>query len=221
MKLVLISDTHSLHERMTHPIPECDILVHAGDCTNDMRYSGPENLRNFLGWFERQPAKHKVLVAGNHDWYTQLQPFITRDLIAELAPSVTYLLDSGATIGGFKFWGSPVSPRFLNWAWNRDRGADIRRHWDLIPAGLDVLVTHGPVTVGMLDYAPHSREHVGDQDLYEAVQRAKPKIHVAGHIHYGYGHAIIDHGDCQTDCYNAAICTEAYKPTNKPWVIEL
>jgi len=34
MKIVFISDTHGLHGDMLHPIPEGDVLIHAGDCTN-------------------------------------------------------------------------------------------------------------------------------------------------------------------------------------------
>jgi len=50
----------------------------------------------------------------------------------------------GTTIEDLKFWGSPVQPEFFNWAFNRERGEDICKHWDLIPDDTDILITHGP-----------------------------------------------------------------------------
>jgi len=38
VRLVLISDTHSRHEDM-HPLPEGDVLIHAGDFTNTGHYN--------------------------------------------------------------------------------------------------------------------------------------------------------------------------------------
>ena len=34
MRIVCISDTHSLHDRMRHPLPKGDVLIHAGDISN-------------------------------------------------------------------------------------------------------------------------------------------------------------------------------------------
>jgi Icc-related predicted phosphoesterase len=40
---------------------------------------------------------------------------------------------------------------------------------------------------GILDAAPGSEAHAGCQELLEAVMRIRPKLHVFGHIHAGYG----------------------------------
>jgi Icc-related predicted phosphoesterase len=84
---------------------------------------------------------------------------------------------------------------------------------------LDVLVTHGPPH-GILDQsAPHRHsECLGCEELFEAVERAQPKIHVFGHIHGGYGQVQFGSG---TKYFNAAICDEAYRPVNKSWVVEI
>lgn len=37
MKLVVISDTHGQHDKLT--IPECDVLIHCGDFTPDGKYN--------------------------------------------------------------------------------------------------------------------------------------------------------------------------------------
>jgi hypothetical protein len=52
--------------------------------------------------------------------------------------------------------------------------------------GVDILLTHGP-PYGILDQVIGSRESVGCKHLYRAVERARPALHVFGHIHEGYG----------------------------------
>ena len=201
-------------------IPPSDILVHAGDSTG---HGTLHELREFLTWLEAQPAAAKVLIAGNHCWEFERNEAEARALVKELAPSVYYLQDSGVTLMGLRFWGSPYTPRFLDWAFNCDRGSAIRAHWDKIPTGeVDVLVTHGPPSgAGDLDYVPRDRINVGDRDLYDAIRRVRPVISVHGHLHHGYGLADILHEDgTLTTCYNAAICTEDYQPVNEPWVVE-
>jgi hypothetical protein len=44
-----------------------------------------------------------------------------------------YLQDSGVTLEGLKFWGSPVNSVGGDWAFSRDRMVKIRKHWDLVP----------------------------------------------------------------------------------------
>ena len=40
--------------------------------------------------------------------------------------------------------GLPYSARVFNWAFNRKRGDEIKKHWGLIPNNTDILITHGP-----------------------------------------------------------------------------
>ena len=64
MRLVCISDTHGQHNKMP-PIPEGDVLVHAGDCTG----SGTlPQIDAFTKWLGALPHAHKILIAGNHDF---------------------------------------------------------------------------------------------------------------------------------------------------------
>jgi len=88
-------------------------------------------------------------------------------------------------IEGVKFYGSPWQPRFFDWAFNLDRGEEIKKKWDLIPMDTDVLITHGP-PYGILDLT-HEGEKVGCEELMKAVLRVQPKIHIFGHIHEAYG----------------------------------
>lgn len=211
MRLCAISDTHGLHDHVR--VPPCDVLIHAGDCTND---AGRKSLRDFLTWLERQPAKRKILIAGNHDWAFEKWPDLARAMVAEVSPSVTYLQDSGVEIDGIKFFGSPYQPEFCNWAFNLPRGEALRKRWDLIPEGTDVVITHGPPR-GILDWTPHGNEHCGCDDLLTTLNRLKPRLSVFGHVHASYGTKTVD----GTTYLNASICDEGYRPTRVPWQFAL
>jgi len=205
IKMDCVSDTHGAQPAL----PGGDILVVAGDIS----YQGePRELSAFNAWVSKQNYAAKVLIAGNHDWLFERDPGLAKSLV----PAVThYLQDSGATIMGLRFWGSPVQPEFMNWAFNRRRGAEIKRHWDRIPPEIDVLVTHGPPH-GILDKTEEGLL-VGCEELATAVRRIKPKVHIFGHIHEGYGH-VRQEG---TLFVNASIMTERYEPLNKPITIHM
>lgn len=208
MRLVLISDTHGLHGQVK--LPDGDVLIHAGDCLN--HGTKASELTSFASWFKDQPHKHKLAIAGNHDFFFEQY---RAECEAALGPSVTYLEDSGTTIDGLHFWGSPVQPRFFDWAFNRDRGFAINQHWRMIPDDTDVLVTHGPPDM-LLDQCPNGR-HVGCTDLLARILKVKPKLHVFGHIHHSYGEKYF-HG---TRYVNASQCNEKYRITNDPIVVDL
>ena len=215
-KLAVISDTHGQH--MGLALPDADILIHCGDFSSHGTYL---NAVKFVNWFGAQPHKHKIFIAGNHDLYFEQGNPSDIDMFLKTMPKdVHYLQDSGVTLEGIKFWGSPVQPRFFNWAFNRDRGEDIKKHWDLIPEGTDVLITHGPARFRVDDaFRGHNQpnENVGCLDLLYAVKKIKPKLHLCGHIHYSRGNCY------QEGVYhiNASICNEDYQPINKPYLLEL
>lgn len=205
LKIDCIADTHG-----AQPIlPGGDILVIAGDIS----YQGePRELAVFNAWVSKQDYQAKVLIAGNHDWLFERNLPLAKSLV----PSVThYLQDSGTTILGLRFWGSPIQPEFMNWAFNRKRGAEIKRHWDMIPTEIDVLVTHGPPH-SILDKTEDGRL-VGCEELRTAVERIQPKLHIFGHIHEGYGH--LRQGN--TLFVNASIMTERYQPVHKPIRVQM
>lgn len=62
VKVVCISDTHD----NTVQVPEGDILVHAGDLTND---GTAADIQKQLDWLKTLPHGVKIVVAGNHDSY--------------------------------------------------------------------------------------------------------------------------------------------------------
>jgi Icc-related predicted phosphoesterase len=206
MEIVCLSDTHGLHWQID--LPKGDIVLHAGDVSK----RGKEHeIVEFNEWLGELPHQHKVMIAGNHDFLFEQQPKLAESLIT----NAIYLNDSLVEINGLKIWGSPVSPWYHDWAFNRRRGADIKRHWDLIPEGIDILITHGP-PFGIMDFT-FTGYMVGCEELTKAIARVKPKIHLFGHIHEGYGQV-------QTNdilYINASNLDLNYKAVNKVVVISL
>lgn len=191
MRIVCVSDTHTHHRRFS--VPKGDVLIHAGDLTSVGRI---EQASACLQWLSEQPHKHKIVIAGNHDWCFLREKAAMVSACHDLG--LTYLEDSGISADGLKIWGSPYTPQFAGWAFMQSRGADMRRHWDLIPANLDVLITHGPPH-GILDRT-QSGEHAGCEELKLVIEKQKPRLHVFGHIHEALGVANAD----GTVCVNAA-----------------
>jgi predicted phosphohydrolase len=204
-RLVCISDTHGRCEGIA--VPEGDVLIHAGDLTS---MGKPDEIEREARWLRGLPHRHKVVIAGNHDFGFEDRPRASRALMEGL----TYLEDEEATVAGLRVWGSPWQPRFYDWAFNLDRGAPIRAKWDLIPAGIDVLVTHGP-PARQGDRTTRGEE-VGCADLLDAVRRVRPKVHVFGHIHEGYGLTRAD----GTTFVNASTCDRSYRPAHPPVVVD-
>lgn len=209
MRIVCISDTHLMHTKYRFDVPDGDVLIHAGDATFQGR---SEEIRAFSTWFGRLPHKRKIFVAGNHDLGFQ---FAREEAISLLPKKCHYLEDSGVEIDGVKFWGSPWQPEFFNWAFNLPRGQELKKHWDLIPADTNVLITHSP-PFGIGDWVERG-EHVGCMDMLDAIRRVQPAVHVCGHIHGGYGRHRIQN----MEFINASICNEAYQPVNAPFVVDL
>lgn len=208
MKLVCLSDTHSLHWNIPD-IPDGDVLIHAGD---SLGQGTLDNIEDFNDWLGTLPHRHKIVVAGNHDWAFQDEPEQARELLS----NAIYLEDSGVEIDGVRFWGSPWTPTFMNWAFMLDRGQPLRDAWALIPDNTDVLITHGPPH-GSGDATFIGSSNVGCVDLLERIDELRLKAHIFGHIHEGYG----VYPRRGTTLINASACTEWYEPTNPPVVFSL
>ena len=206
MRIVCISDTHEKHRQVQ--LPAGDILIHAGDLT----WTGkPESTLDFIAWFKDQPFKHKIFICGNHDFYFEH----TKNKAPFVRDGIYFLLNSGALIDQkIKIWGSPYTPEFMNWAF-MGRPDEMRDMWTGIPDGLDILITHGP-PFGILDQTTGG-DRAGCRELLKALEYKKPKLHIFGHIHEGYG--ISKHNG--TTFINASLCNEDYNLVNKPVVVNI
>ena len=122
MKIVCISDTHNCNEEIA--VPDGDLLIHSGDATNSGSIA---EVSAFLKWFASLPHRHKIFVAGNHDWLFERQNALARQMTEDAG--ITYLEDSAIEIEGLMIYGSPWQPRFFDWAFNLSRGAAMAAKW--------------------------------------------------------------------------------------------
>jgi Icc-related predicted phosphoesterase len=203
MRIVLISDTHGLHRQLD--VPGGDLLIHAGDITTN---SKPDWMYlHFDIWLGELPHRHKIVIPGNNDYL--LEDPKERKVIT----NAMLLVDSGVEIEGLKVWGSPVTPLYGG-AFGKSRPEDRKKLWASIPDGLDILVTHTP-PFAILDHSLPSGPREGCPYLFAEVFRARPRLHVFGHIHAGYGTLRTD-----TLFVNASLMGEDGSLSRKPVVID-
>ncbi|TWU74334.1 hypothetical protein ED733_006034 [Metarhizium rileyi] len=206
-RIVCVSDTHNC----TVKLPKGDVLIHAGDLTNQGSYS---ELSKTVKWLEGADFEAKIVVAGNHDitldegFYTQhgfafhnqapQSPSQCLELLKS-SPSITYLHHESATIRlrspegprtQFTVFGSPYSPRRGLWAFSYDAAvspedSEPTTLWDHVPPHTDVVVTHTPPK-GCCDETD-GMQTSGCEALRRALWRVRPRLAVCGHIHAGRG----------------------------------
>lgn len=205
VRIVALSDTHARHREVT--VPRGDILVHCGDFMN----SGEDfrEIIDFNFWLREQPVSVAIVGPGNHDLLFEKQPYFAQSFLS----NAIYLRDSGVTSHGLTFWGCPYVPEFMGWGFMAPRGAPLKRHWDLVPPQLDVLVSHGPPH-GYLDM--YQGKHVGCEAQRDAIKTRKIRYNLFGHIHTGHGTARLG----KTLLYNVAILDVRGRPRN-PTVIDV
>ena len=215
MKITFISDTHNKHKHITDDLPGGDLLIHAGDLSS-MGYE--HEIREFCKWYNSlDNYTHKVFIAGNHDWGFQINTEKVKEIL-DFYGNITYLQDNEVLVGEklVSIYGSPWQPEFYNWAFNLPRkGDELKEKWDNIPSNTDILITHGPA-YGYVDKVIGRTENLGCELLTERIKELKPKIHVCGHIHSGYGYTF----DGDTHYINASVLNESYIYYNKPLTID-
>jgi Icc-related predicted phosphoesterase len=214
MKIVAVADLHGTLPQT----PACDLLLIGGDvCPIDNHAPAFQAAwldRTFRRWLRERPARKIVGVAGNHDLIFERAPtLLPRDL------PWTYLQDSGVEWEGLRIWGSPWQLWFFDWAFNLYEN-DIKAKWDLIPAGTDILVLHGP-PFGYGDAVPGRTpdlpRRTGSPSLLRRIEEVRPRVAIFGHIHEGRG--VWTHGP--TTLANVTILDAGYKHVYPPWRWEL
>eukprot|EP00930_Biecheleria_cincta_P083109 TRINITY_DN72744_c0_g1_i1.p1 TRINITY_DN72744_c0_g1~~TRINITY_DN72744_c0_g1_i1.p1 ORF type:complete len:363 (+),score=49.72 TRINITY_DN72744_c0_g1_i1:160-1248(+) len=241
-RFVCFSDTHGKHELIAKQnYPQADVLLHAGDFTNTGEL---EEVESFAKWLSAYPAKHKIVVAGNHDITFHEEYYLDRGAARFHRQAVAdpntgevnfktkpydcskvrellkgngniYLEDGIANICGYSIYGSPWQPEFCDWAFMLPRGQPMREIWAKVPESVDVLLTHTP-PCGFGDRSS-SLARVGCEMLTQAIQQRAVSVNVSGHIHSGYGWT----SDDTTLYINASTCDRDYRPINPPVVFDL
>ncbi len=219
-RIIGISDTHNQHSKLT--IPECDLLISAGDWSYQGKFTEVED---FAKWLNIQPAHNIVICPGNHELYFEKMYPESLNWILDHCPRAKVLIHNAIEIDGIKIFGSGWSPYFCDWAYNGARNQSekdlyhkplMKDLWAQIPDDTELLITHSP-PYGILDYAPQCG-NVGCKDLFIRTQELKNlKAHLYGHIHYSY--SIKEFNGVKY--YNLSNCTESYNCINPPTVIDL
>ncbi|KAG9406145.1 hypothetical protein AC1031_002480 [Aphanomyces cochlioides] len=225
IRFVCISDTHGKHAQLA--LPPGDVLIHAGDFS---RRGTLDEIQSFNEWLGTLPYRCKIVIAGNHElafdekeypnyWKTWHTSFQDPAQAKKLLTNCEYLEHASTEVDGVKIFGSPYTMPIAgrDMAFNVPRGEAAAALWKTVPADTDILVTHGP-PLGILDKVMHNGSHVGDEDLLKQIlTRIRPKVHIFGHIHEGYGKTVVG----TTTFFNAAIMTYLRQPSNTPWVVDL
>ena len=191
-------------------MPDGDILIHAGDITN---HGSIRALANFNAWLGELPHKHKLVIAGNHDFCFKNN----RTAAEKTLSNAIYLQDAGFNLNNVQFWGSPWTPEFSNWAFmaNEDQ---LQHTWQKIPDDTNVLITHGPPSKMMSFVERDGGVDAGSWSLHQRILELKLlRVHVFGHIHEGYG----SKGVGDLTFINASSCDEHYRLVNPPIVMDL
>jgi Icc-related predicted phosphoesterase len=203
MKIIGFSDTHRSYKEVI--LPEGDVGCFSGD--NDFRHE--TDVIDFCDWYVSQPLKKRIVVAGNHDFFPYHKKLLFENILKN--KGIIYLQDEGIEIDGVKFWGSPWTSPFFNWAFMREE-EKLKQHWQAIPTDTDVLITHSP-PYGYGDLSTYKFEHIGSKSLLSEIKdRIKPKAHFFGHNHSGYGQYDIE----GIKSYNVSLLNEKYEVANKP-----
>lgn len=211
LKIIAISDTHNTHKKIK--INPCDILLHTGDFS---KFGSRREFRNFLEWFSKQPAKHKIFICGNHDSVG----ILNKDLVENTSKNlgVVYLCNNGINIDGINFYGMPWTPKWGPWSFMEERNSSkLMNHVNSIPDNTHVLLTHGP-PFGTLDNN-FFYQNVGCELLKNKIKNMKNlKLHCFGHIHESGGKCEINNG---VYFVNSCQVNTIHKIVNNPYEIFL
>lgn len=208
----MILATADLHGYLPE-IPPCDLFLIGGDVCpmwdHDQDFQAYWLDYDFRNWLKNIPARKIVGIAGNHDFVFDQQP----SRVDELGLPWTYLRGSETDFEGLRIYGLPWVPNLPSWAFHASREA-LADHYDRIPKGTDIVLSHGPAyQYGDLTVPRYGSVHAGCRSVNNMLRRVKPKAFVCGHIHEGYGHYRFQpqHGDA-IDIYNVAFVDEDYTP---------
>lgn len=238
MLVCAISDTHGHNLKTKWKIPECDMIIHAGDMTP---HGSAESLALFARQMAELPARWKLCVFGNHDRLGAKDTKLATQILAKHGVialtdeliSIPYPRDRSITIYGLPWiqlnpgdYGK-LNPAALNFS-----NLDIREKLQLIPGRdsdvyIDILISHQP-PAGILDENKYGYNLGSSQLYYEVTHKVRPRVHVFGHIHESHG---VTGGEMiktpegydmiTTKFINASLVDDDYKPVYEPIMFEV
>ncbi|KAK4554968.1 hypothetical protein LTR86_008116 [Recurvomyces mirabilis] len=211
LRIVCVSDTHNHSPGQGYTLPAGDVLIHAGDLTNQGSLA---ELENAFEWLVKADYDNKIVVAGNHDlsldqdyrlkhdegWRVQAEDHDKCKTLLASYPDIHYLEHASSTIElpkkklSFNVFASPQSPDrgHQNWAFQYPV-PEAEGLWHAIPSDTDILITHTPPS-GHCDTSTHWQEG-GCPALKRRLWLVRPALHICGHCHEGRGAEIVRWGE--------------------------
>jgi Calcineurin-like phosphoesterase len=208
---LIMSDSHGYQPLSGSLSQHIDVAIHCGDLTQESKI---DEFQKTLRYLEEIEADLKLVIAGNNDFTMDVAAFekmVTnarpplepelvrkeygdygeiRKILAENAGiifldegSYEFSLRNGALL---RLYASPFTPSLsgdMGFQYHPSEG-----HRFEIPNSTDIVITHGPPE-GIFDRTENGR--AGCPYLFEAVARAKPRLHCFGHIHEGWGGRLV------------------------------
>lgn len=226
-----IADIHGIP--IPDPPDDAEVVLVVGDiCPDFDPFSPDKGVPRQAAWLdtiwrewldERKADGIQVVgIWGNHDFVGE-KPEWVPGLPWTLLHDTEVMLDTSD--GPLRVYGTCWVPGLPRWAFYATKGA-LEARAAAIPSGLDILMTHGP-PYGAGDYVPGGSgkqankygnfdgQRVGDRYLGDAIERARPRITVCGHIHEDRGpHKLYARWVVE----NVAGVDGYYEPYDDPWV---
>jgi predicted phosphodiesterase len=206
-RIFIISGTHG-EMCPLYKNQRAHVAIHCGDLTEEPKIA---EFRSAIQLLRSLDAPLKLVIAGNHDFTLDTPAFqekitaVVQPLEPELVQrgygdygearrllqeandsSIIFLvegqpefvLENGALI---KVYASPFTPSKGGWGfqYTPEKGHDFS-----IPESVEIVVSYGPPH-GIMDYTA-DRIRAGCPDLFDAVARARPRLHCFGQIHEGW-----------------------------------
>ncbi|KAH6673980.1 Metallo-dependent phosphatase-like protein [Plectosphaerella plurivora] len=185
-RIFCIGDTH---DKTAWPrrLDRLDVVLPCGDLTSKSTLS---EFRRVVHFLEDLDAPLKLVIPGNHDatldpeaYYRMAkQLFVDAGITLLSQGTHKFTLENGASLS---IYANPYTPSNISTGGFQYRPDDSERYFSDLREHVNIVLTHGPPH-GMLDRDYESRL-CGCPDLLAAVSRAKPLLHVFGHIHKGWG----------------------------------
>jgi hypothetical protein len=214
-RIVAISDTHGKHRFLK--IPPCDVFCHCGDLLQRYGYIGDLGgglpvLLDFAIWIQSKvPAKHVVMIGGNHD---RLLEKLGDDQVRSLLKlqdgntAIHYLNNEAVTVADLVIYGSPWSPSGGTGNKAFQRGSDASQEVELLAQRLD----HHPRLDVLLTHATCP--------LWEAaISKLGASFWAHGHWHDRQGRVKCHSNGCIS--VNVASNDMIYLPKNPPIVFDV
>lgn len=232
LKIVAISDQHGYLPEITAP---ADIMLIAGDVSPlEIQFNKPKIKiwleTEFAYWIKSLPVDKVYMIAGNHDAYFEgINPMNLAEFKRHCDFKLIYLENNYVVHrhdgNEYKIFGTPYCHIFGNWPFMRS-DEYMEDKFKSIPADCDIIISHDPpYGIGQVDqiletnkYYQEDSKSLGNIPLSKRLSETNFKLLVCGHIHSG-SHELTEFNG--GNVVNVSIKNEFYKPTYKPFYIEL